>query len=82
MLDKELAALEANEEKISEQWPNAKTSPLGVRYELIKEAEGDQTPKIGDEVHFRSPFQQKLAITLQSRHSRFIWNFTKGSRFT
>ncbi len=46
------AALRAQEEalaKIKEQWPNAITTPSGLKYVIVKEGSGE-TPKIGDTV--------------------------------
>ena len=43
---KEKAALEAEQNLIKEQWPNAVTTPSGLKYVVVAEGQGD-TPKKG-----------------------------------
>lgn len=44
--EKEIAALEAAQKQIDEQWPEAVTTPSGLKYVVVEEGEGD-TPKTG-----------------------------------
>jgi peptidylprolyl isomerase len=45
--DKEKAAMAEEENKINEQWPNAITTPSGLKYVVIQEGTGDETPGKG-----------------------------------
>lgn len=44
--EKEIAVLEAAQKQIDEQWPDAVTTPSGLKYVVVEEGEGD-TPKTG-----------------------------------
>ena len=39
--EKELAAMEAEQDQISSQWPDAITTPSGLKYVVVEEGEGD-----------------------------------------
>ena len=47
--EKELAALEAEQEAIKKQWPDAVTTPSGLKYVVVEEGEGDN-PQSGSVV--------------------------------
>ena len=48
--EKELAAMEEAIRFIDEQWPDAITTPSGLKYVVEKEGEGEATPKVGQVV--------------------------------
>jgi len=48
--EKELEAMEEAIRLIDEQWPDAITTPSGLKYVVDKEGEGDETPKVGQVV--------------------------------
>ncbi len=48
--EKELAAMEETARVIDERWPDAVTTPSGLKYVIVKEGEGDATPKPGQVV--------------------------------
>jgi peptidylprolyl isomerase len=45
--DKELAAMEEQTELIKKNWPDAVTTPSGLKYVVVAEGEGDATPTAG-----------------------------------
>lgn len=45
-----LKAMEATVNQIKEQWPDAITTPSGLKYVVVQEGTGDATPKVGDAV--------------------------------
>lgn len=47
--EKEIAAMEAAQKAIEEQWPDAITTPSGLKYVVVEEGEGD-TPQPGSVV--------------------------------
>jgi len=48
--EKELGAMEEAVRLINEQWPDAITTPSGLKYVVEKEGEGDKTPQVGQVV--------------------------------
>ncbi len=50
MRERELAALEAEKKQIEERWPNAITTPSGLKYVVVQEGTGDATPTKGTTV--------------------------------
>ena len=48
--EKELKAMESSINQIKEQWPNAITTPSGLKYVVVEEGTGDATPNVGDAV--------------------------------
>lgn len=48
--DKELEAMEETIRLIDEQWPNAVTTPSGLKYVVNQEGTGDKTPQTGQVV--------------------------------
>ncbi len=45
--DKELAAMEAEVNLIKQNWPDAVSTPSGLKYVLVEEGKGDATPSSG-----------------------------------
>lgn len=45
-----LKAMEATVNQIKEQWPDAITTPSGLKYVVVQEGTGDATPKVGDAI--------------------------------
>ena len=48
--EKELATMEAEQKMIDEQFPGAVTTPSGLKYIVVQEGSGDETPKKGDTI--------------------------------
>lgn len=48
--EKELASMEAEQDKIKKDWPNAITTPTGLQYVVVEEGKGEATPSKGENV--------------------------------
>lgn len=48
--EKDLASMEAEQDKIKKDWPDAITTPTGLQYVVVEEGEGEATPSKGANV--------------------------------